>query len=125
MPLYNSATTAAALQVPPKWLDNLLSHNKIDGVSRERQGIARRLSLAAVQLVALVRALSYALGVPTASALRVAEHLLHEPSRTYRISPSVTLSLDLDALSQEVAGRLAQAVEIAPHPLRGRPRQRD
>lgn len=121
MPLYNTATAAAALGVSPKWLDNLLSHNKIDGVLSKRQGVARRLSRSAVELVAIVRDLSTALGLSTAAALRVAEHLLQEPGRKYAISPSVTLSLDIAALNIEVAGRLAHAVEMAPHPVRGRP----
>lgn len=125
MPLYNTATTATALEVPPKWLDNLLSHNKIDGVTSKRQGVARRLSLSAVERVAIVRDLSFTLGLSAVAALRVAEHLLQEPGRSYAISPSVTLSLDVAALSREIAGRLAHAVEVAPHPLRGRPTTRD
>ncbi|MGI8508449.1 MAG: hypothetical protein ACR2MQ_03900 [Gemmatimonadaceae bacterium] len=125
MPLYNTATAAAALDVSPKWLDNLLSHNKIDGVLSKRQGISRRLSRSAVELVAIVRDLSSDLGLSTAAALLVAEHLLQAPDRSYAVSPSVTLSLDIIRLNREIEGRLAHAVEMAPHPSRGRPVKRD
>lgn len=125
MPLYNTATTAVALEVSPKWLDNLLSHNKIDGATSKRQGVARRLSLSAIERVAIVRDLSSDLGLSVATALRVADYLLQEPGRSYAVSPSVTLSLDVVALNVEIAGRLAHAVEMAPHPSRGRPTKRD
>lgn len=123
MPLYTSATTAAALELPPKWLDNLLSHNKIDGVSSECQGVARRLSLAAVETVAVVRELSTGLSIPVAVAIRIADRLLREPGRIYPASGIVRLSIDVEALRRDVAMRLAHAVEIAPHRPRGRPRK--
>ncbi len=123
MPLYNTATAAAALGVTPKWLDNLLSHNKIDGVSRARQGIARRLSLRGVESVAVVRDLSSALGIPVASAIAIARQLLHEPGRAHSVSSALKLSLDIPALRRQVAASLAHAVEVAHHPARGRPRQ--
>lgn len=121
MPLYNTATAAAALGVTAKWLDNLLSHNKIDGVSKARQGIARRLSLHGVESVAIVRDLSSALDIPVASAIEIARKLLHEPGRAHHVSPTIKLSLDTAALKREVVSRLAHAVEVAPHRTRGRP----
>jgi hypothetical protein len=123
MPLYNTATVATALDVPPKWLDNLLSHNKIDGVQSERQGVARRLSLSAVQLVAIVRELAATLDLPSSTAVRLAHQLLQEPSRKCTLSPSLSIVLNAGALDEQLGQRLAQAIEIAPRPVRGRPRR--
>ncbi len=122
MPFYNTETAATALGVTPKWLDNLLSHNKIDGVSKARQGVARRLSVHGVQSVAVVRDLSSTLGIPVASAIEIARRLLHEPGRAHPVSSAIKLSLDASALKRDVASSLAHAVEVAPHRTRGRPR---
>lgn len=137
MPLYNTATVATALGASPKWLDNLLSHNKIDGVSGGRQGVRRRLSVDAVRTVALVRELIEHAGLSTAGAVRLAATLvagasaeaapLHVPEgmrQRVRVSPALWVELDVAALDQEVSRGLAHAVEITPHPVRGRPRRR-
>jgi len=130
MPLYNSATVATALHVPAKWLDNLLSHNKIDGVSGGRQGVRRRLSGDAVRVVAIVKELTEEAGLPIPAAVRLAAlALAGDPSdpylqkRTLSLSPSVTLEIDLAALDREIHAGLVHAVEVTPHPLRGRPRR--
>jgi hypothetical protein len=43
--VYTIATAALALNISTKWLDNILSHNKILGVRQNRQGVARRFSI--------------------------------------------------------------------------------
>lgn len=131
MPLYNTATVAAALGASPKWLDNLLSHNKIDGVSGGKQGVPRRLSADAVRIVALVREISEHVTLPVPSALRLAGSLLATgPGASLptgylraRLSPALSLELDLSALERQISAGLAHAVEVTPHPIRGRPRQ--
>lgn len=129
MPLYNTATAASALGVPPKWLDNLLSHNDVDGVSGGRQGVARRLSTDAIRTVALARELVAAIGITTPAALRLAREILTSATGgtgpavvSHRFSDVVSVQCNLDALADEVAQGLAHAVEVTPHPVRGRPR---
>lgn len=129
MPLYNTATAASALGVPPKWLDNLLSHNDIDGVSGGRQGVPRRLSADAIRTIALARELTAAIGVTMPAAVRLAGELLSSPGDgtattvvSRRFSDVVSVQCDLGALAREVAHGLAHAVEVTPHPARGRPR---
>ena len=131
MPLYNTATVAAALGSSPKWLDNLLSHNKIDGVGSGRQGVPRRLSADAVRIVTLAKELiehaalsaPAAIGIATTMIGQTSSHgSLNNPQRV-RLSPSVWIELDVTALDQEVSAGLARAVEVTPHPLRGRPRR--
>jgi hypothetical protein len=60
------------------------------------------------------------LSIPVARALQLANQLLETPSGI-PAGKGITLSLDLDAIEEDVAARLAQAVEIAPTPRRGRP----
>lgn len=119
MPLYNTATVAVALGVSPKWLDNLLSHNKIDGVDGERQGIARRLSFDTIRTIAIARELTTALELTVPAALRLAARIVAgaEVDR----SAVVSISVDLDALDRQLRAGLAHAVEVTPHPVRGRP----
>ena len=66
---YTVGTAALALDVPTKWLDNVLSHFDLAGVVQEHQGIARKVSLEGVLQLALALALITDLGVPTATAL--------------------------------------------------------
>lgn len=138
MPLYNTATVATALGTSLKWLDNLLSHNKIDGVISGRQGVRRRLSTDAVRTVVLARELIEHVGLPAPAAVRLAESVLSSQAVDPRdgttngttngtrrqLSPALFIEIDLAALDREVRAGLAHAVEITPHPLRGRPRSR-
>jgi hypothetical protein len=123
MPLYNTSTTAAAIGVSAKWLDNLLSHNKVEGVQSERQGVARRLAFPAVATVALAHEIVTSSSIPVAAALRIAGELLASTDGVARLTPSLTLALDAPAFRAELLERLAQAVEDAPRPVRGRPRK--
>ncbi len=124
MPLYNTATAAAVLDVTPKWLDNLLSHNNIDSIQSESQGVARRLSLSTITGLALAKELIDTLGVPAPAALRLAVRILDNPTGELIISPHLRIAIQTDALKADVLGRLARAVEIAPTPRRGRPPKR-
>lgn len=124
MPLYNTSTTAAALGVTPKWLDNLLSHNEIAGLSQESQGVARRLSLASVTQIALAKELIDELDLSARSALQIAQRILEEPDGSLTLSPRLALQVSINELRAHVLAQLAHAVEIAPSPRRGRPPKR-
>lgn len=139
MPLYNTATVATAIGAAPKWLDNLLSHNKIDGVSGGRQGVRRRLSADAVRIVALAKELMDHAALSAPAAVRLASTLVgadqagertgeamtdaHPTRRRASLSPAVWIELDVGALEREISSGLAHAIEVTPHPLRGRPRR--
>ncbi len=124
MPLYNTATAAAAIEVSPKWLDNLLSHNDIADIQIQSQGVARRLSLSAITQLLLVKQLIDTLNLPSPCAIRLAESLLSSSSGEVPLSPLLHLSLRPDAFRADVLARLARAVEAAPTPRRGRPPKR-
>ena len=82
--------------MPIKWLDNVLSHNRVAGVAQERQGISRRLTVA------------------------VAEHLARNEGR-YFTRQGLSFAIDLPSFRAQLLERLENAVEVAPVPRRGRP----
>jgi len=124
MPLYNTATAAAALDVTPKWLDNLLSHNDIHGLQPESQGVSRRLSLSTITILSLAKELIDTLELTVPAALRVATRIVASPASELIISTRLRVTLEPDALKADVLARLVRAVEIAPTPRRGRPPKR-
>jgi hypothetical protein len=117
---YTVATAALTLGTSVKWLDNVLSHNRVSGIARERQGVARRLTIEGLVGLALAVLLVRQLGLPTARAIAVAENLAKNEGR-YIVSQGLMLTLDLSSFRADLLERLESAVEIAPIPKRGRP----
>lgn len=127
MRAYTVATAALALDVPVKWLDNVLSHHTVPGVARGRQGLQRRLSADATVILAVARAIHRELGAPIGKALQLAVELL--PAQSERdfadagssVGKHVRLAVDVDAVRSIVESRLREAVEFGAAPPRGRP----
>jgi hypothetical protein len=108
--------------MPVKWVDNVLSQNRIDGVVRLRQGVARRLAPRAVVTLDIALRLSEALGASISAALAIAAKLLQQREHEFmEIGQGLRLSVDISRIEADVMDRLANAVEIAPSPRRGRP----
>ena len=123
MPAYTVAATAVTLGMPIKWVDNVLSHHEVPGVSQTRQGVSRRLAPQAILTLDLALRISNALGVPISRALELSASLLRQPGGTTTIDlgQGVSLTIDLEEVRSELLERLAHAVEVAPSPRRGRP----
>ena len=117
---YTVATAALALGISVKWLDNVLSHNRVLGVTQERQGISRRLTVEALLVLALVVLLIQELGLPTSKAITLAEDLASNDG-SYSAQQGLNLGLDLSSFRVQLLEKLENAVEIAPLPRRGRP----
>lgn len=117
---YTVATAALALGMPIKWVDNILSHNKIGGVRQQRQGVARRLSVEALLTLALTALLVQELSVPTTIAINIADGIIKGGGRHAR-GLGLAVEIDLSAFQTSLLDRLESAVEIAPVPRRGRP----
>lgn len=121
MRAYTVATAAVALGVRAKWVDNVLSHRSIPGVSQSRQGVTRRLTTEAVSVLEIALRLTRGFGIPLNRSLDLAvgasrgSPVLHE-------APGCEIRIDADAIRSELAHRLAEAVEFVPVPRRGRPR---
>jgi hypothetical protein len=124
MPLYNTITAAAALGVTPKWLDNILSHNEMDGVQRSSQGISRRLSLSAITTLSLAKELIDSLHISTSAALNIAARLAEDSAGDLILSPRLRVIIRTDLIKTDVLTRLTRAVESSPTPRRGRPPKR-
>jgi hypothetical protein len=123
MRAYTVATVALSLSVSSKWLDNTLSHNRIDGVIQAHQGVSRKLSPHAVLTLHIALRLIEDLEMPLKRALELAGHLARSgrSGGVYPLSRGLSITLDVDESTEHVNLRLAQAVEITPLPRRGRP----
>jgi hypothetical protein len=117
---YTVATAALALGVPIKWVDNLLSHYNVPGIRQERQGIARRLSIEGLLILALTVLLVDELGLPAAKAIVVAEGIMKNRGR-FLVPKGLSIEIDFPVFEAALIERLESAVEIAPIPRRGRP----
>ena len=117
---YTVATAALAIGTSIKWLDNVLSHNRVSGVAQERQGISRRLTVEGLLVLALAVLLIQELALPTPKAIVLAEDLAKNEGR-YMAQQGLNLTLDLSSFRIRLLENLENAVEIAPVPKRGRP----
>ena len=117
---YTVATAALALELPVKWLDNVLSHHTVPGVRQHKQGVSRHLSVEGLLILGLGAFLIRELGVPTPRAISMADMIIKSKGR-YTVKEALTLQLDVAAFQAELLERLDSAVEIAPVPRRGRP----
>jgi len=117
---YTVATAALAIGMPIKWVDNILSHNKLIGIRQERQGVARRLSVEGLLVLALTALLIRELGLSTAKAIIAAEEIVNSGGR-YSAAQGLSIELDLAAFQSGLLEQLEHAVEVAPIPRRGRP----
>jgi hypothetical protein len=117
---YTVAAAAVTLRMPVKWIDNVLSHHTVPGVARSRQGVSRRLTPQAILSLEIAIRLSNALSISVARSLELATRLVREHGEL-SAGKGLTLALDIEVIQAELAERLANAVEIAPLPRRGRP----
>ncbi|HKC80208.1 MAG TPA: hypothetical protein VKB91_03370 [Gemmatimonadaceae bacterium] len=117
---YTVTTAALALGMPIKWVDNVLSHNRIGGIRQERQGIARRLSIEGLLTLALTALLIHELGVPTTRAIAIAEGIIEANGR-HVCRDGLIVEINLPTFQAGLLERLENAVEVAPVPRRGRP----
>jgi hypothetical protein len=124
MRAYTVAATAVTLGVSKKWVDNVLSHYRVNGVHQARQGILRRVTPDGLLALEIALNLGRALGVPIARALDIAHDLISARGGEIQLtgSPSITLRADLDAMARALSPRLERALEMTPIPNRGRPR---
>ena len=121
MRAYSVSVVARAMGVDRRWVDNVVTLHRIDGVRRERQGVSRAISPLAVMTMTIALDLSTALGSPIGAALEVARHLVVTGEHTF--DSGVIVQVDLTNIERRLASRLAEAVETHPPARRGRPPQ--
>jgi hypothetical protein len=125
MRLYSVAVTALAVGAPIKWTDNLIAQHPIPDVRSRSRGVARGVSWAGVVRIALIRSLHVRLGCGVREAVALSEGLLRSAEGTVTLGEQLTLAVDRDALERDVQRQLAEALESAPRPRRGRPVRSD
>jgi hypothetical protein len=118
---YTVAVASLAVGVGAKWLDNLLSHHHVEGVTRGRRGVGRTLSHGALVRIAVAAALVRELDCTVARALRLAERVASTPDGHITLAQSLELRVELRRIERDLATRIADAVETAGHRRRGRP----
>jgi hypothetical protein len=116
---YTVATIGFALETDPKWVDNVLSHFAVSGVTQSRQGVARRISGSGALELTLIRRLSETLRVPIEVAVAGARTLIAEGE--LGIGGGLSLRLDRNEELSRLEARLEAAIEATPVPRRGRP----
>ena len=133
---YTLAVAALAIDVTPKWLDNVLSHHDVPGVGRGRQGRRRQIPPVALSLLAIARVLHTELHVPIARALEIATEAVRADAgargeshgdggeRFISRGPHLRIAIDVAALGDDLDRRVREAVEFAATPRRGRPPRR-
>lgn len=117
---YHIDIAAFAADCDLKWIDNLLSHFDVPGVQSARQGVARRLSIDAIQTIVLARFLNRDAGLSIERALHAAKALLAGEC-PHVLSPWIALQFDRSGFTNEVEDAVAQAVESVVPRRRGRP----
>jgi hypothetical protein len=120
-----TGTAAFSLGIAKKDLDNILSRYPIRGYERGRQGVARRLSLASIEQVALAIDLSRDYSIPVPTALLLAEEALSSREGVIA-SPGghLAIHVDLDRIRRDLQVKLTEAIEHVIPPRRGRPPER-
>ena len=116
---YTIATAALTLECRLSGLITL-SHIKIPGVSQEKQGVARRITIEGLLILSIAALLINELGISLSRAARIAETLASS-NGLYASPGGVGIQLDLEELRFRLLERLEHAVEVAPIPKRGRP----
>ncbi len=116
---YTVATVALAINADIKWVDNVLSHHAVPGVTQSRQGVPRTISSSGVLQLLLIRRLTETLRLPMELAVEGAG-VLGRDGR-WVIGPALNVEADREGLAEETRARLEYAVEAAPLPRRGRP----
>jgi hypothetical protein len=122
-PVYSIATTAFALGVTEKWIDNLLSQADVPGVVRSRQGVERGITEQGVLAIELVRLLNEELGVSIRTAAELVRQTITLPAQESRHStPSgIEVRFPTASLEQSLRERLRDALDAVPPRKRGRP----
>lgn len=117
-----TGTAAFALGISKKDLDNIVSRYPIRGLERGKQGVARRLSLASIEQVAIAIDLTRDYSIPTPTALLLAEEALGSREGVIA-SPGghLAIHVDVERIRKDILAKMAEAIEYVIPPRRGRP----
>ena len=122
---YDVRTVAFACGTDAKWVDNLLSHYTLPGVTKARQGVQRRISDEGLLTVEVIRLLNQEVGVSIARAVHIAGAAMASMSGDsvqISLAPQCDLRIDVAQVEQRLRREVINAMEALAHVTRGRPR---
>lgn len=117
---YHTKIAAFAADAEPKWVDNLLSHAAIPGVSGGTRGVSRRISATGIRHIALIHRLNRVAGFSVEAAVPLADRLLRTEAERAELGAGLELQIDRLAFEREVEARVREAVESIVPAKRGR-----
>lgn len=120
--MYSTRDVAAALGVPRKVVDNLLSNKVMLFGPTGRRGVSRRISVERAAHLALALLLRRDLGMSVARAAALASDILRAGGDGIRIGALGTIRYDTARLESVVRGALADVIQDQAPVRRGRPR---
>lgn len=118
---YHLTAASLAIECPAKWLDNLLSHFHVPGVSREQRGVSRRIAPDAMLIILVTRLLVSELRVPVGRALALAIEICRNTDGRIVLHDGLELVIDLTRMHRQLEHRLLDVVETTVPARRGRP----
>lgn len=121
---YNTKLIALTIAVSPKWVDNLLSHHALPGVSRTKQGVERQVTDDGLLAIEMTRMLARELGVPLSRAAAIARIAIASRSESplrFVTESGIAVVFPLAAIELRLRGRMIEAVEAIGRVPRGRP----
>jgi hypothetical protein len=124
MRTFSTDTSAAALGISRKALDNILSREGRGLLARGRQGRSRRIQIDALERITVALILKRDLGVGITRGLQLAAALLVAPGGQAAVGVLGTLTLDVPRLRRTLEIAVDDALEGVAPKLRGRPRLR-
>jgi hypothetical protein len=114
-------TSAVALGVELKVLDNILAREGRVLVGPGKRGKSRRITIAALERIAIALILNRDLGVSIARGLELASELLEAPAGTALVGSLGTLRFNVADLRRHLELAVSEALEAVGPALRGRP----
>jgi hypothetical protein len=121
---YDARLVALTVGVPYKWVDNLLSHYVLPGVSGGRQGLQRRIADDGLLAIEIVRAFAFGLGVPLARASKLATSAVQaraEGNVNVTLESGVFITLRFEEIERRLQKRILETIESVARVPRGRP----
>ena len=121
---FDVRAAALAVEMPPKWVDNLLFLAELPGVERGRQGAQRRVSEDGLLSIEIARLLTADLGLSIRAAGRIAAAAVR--SRTADVmrvdlSSGIAIVFPMSDIQTRLRRRILDAVEASVPVRRGRP----
>lgn len=120
---YSVRIAAFTLGVSPKWLDNVLSHYAVLGVTNGRQGVERGISDVGLRALEMIRVANQEFAIPIPRAVDIANACVVHPEARFVADAGVELVFAIDRIDRRLRGRLLDAIEATPRVRRGRPRK--